>query len=104
MEEQEDPRDTRLMSKILNNHVLAADVGGTNTRMAIVTGNGEILTFLKKSTHCKEGRDEMIKFLVSFARETIEKSKLPKRKKYMRDGDWFSRAVKCRDGYNLQSS
>lgn len=68
------------MSKILNSHVLAADVGGTNTRMAIVTGNGEILTFLKKSTHCKEGRDEMIKFLVSFARETIEKSKLPKEK------------------------
>ena len=68
------------MTMILNNHVLAADVGGTNTRMAIVTGNGEILTFLKKSTHCKEGRDEMIKFLVSFARETIEKSKLPKEK------------------------
>ncbi len=67
------------MTKISkNNYVLAADVGGTNTRMAIVTGSGEIHTLLKKSTHCKDGRDEMIKFLVSFARETIEKSKLPK--------------------------
>ncbi len=65
------------MTKILNNHVLAADVGGTNTRMAVVTGEGEILTLLKKSTRCKEGREEMMKFLVSFARETIEKSQLP---------------------------
>jgi glucokinase len=66
------------MTKISNNHVLAADVGGTNTRMAVVNENGDILTLLKKSTHCKEGRDEMIKFIVSFAGETIEKSKLPK--------------------------
>ena len=68
------------MTKILNNHVLAADVGGTNTRMAIVTGNGDILTLLKKSTHCKDGRDEMIRFLVSFAREVIEKSNLQEEK------------------------
>ncbi|MGR3302266.1 MAG: ROK family protein [Candidatus Scalindua sp.] len=68
------------MTKILNNHVLAADVGGTNTRMAIVTGNGDILTLLKKSTHCKNGRDEMIRFLVSFAREVIEKSNLSEEK------------------------
>ncbi len=65
------------MTEIRNNYVLAADVGGTNTRMAIVTGNGDILTLLKKSTHCKEGKDEMIRFLVSFARETIEESRLP---------------------------
>jgi glucokinase len=65
------------MTKISNNHVLAADVGGTNTRMAVVNENGDILKLLKKSTHCKEGRDEMIKFIVSFAGETIEKSKLP---------------------------
>ncbi len=65
------------MTKISKeNHVIAADVGGTNTRMAIVTGNGDIHTFLKKSTQCKDGREEMIKFLVSLARETIEKSKL----------------------------
>jgi glucokinase len=68
------------MTKILNNHVLAADVGGTNTRMAIVTGNGDIHTFLKKPTHCKNGKDEMIGFLVSFAREVIEKSNLPEGK------------------------
>ena len=66
------------MTKISNNHVLAADVGGTNTRMAVVNENGDVLKLLKKSTHCKEGRDEMIKFIVSFAGETIEKSKLPK--------------------------
>jgi len=66
------------MTKISNNHVLAADVGGTNTRMAVVNENGDILALLKKTTHCKEGRDEMIKFIVSFAGETIEKSKLPK--------------------------
>ncbi len=65
------------MTKISKkNYILAADVGGTNTRMAIVTGNGDIHTLLKKSTHCKDGREEMIKFLISFARETIEKSKL----------------------------
>jgi glucokinase len=68
------------MTKILNNHVLAADVGGTNTRMAVVTDEGEILTLLKKSTRCKEGREEMMKFLVSFARETIEESQLPTEK------------------------
>ncbi len=68
------------MTKILNNHVLAADVGGTNTRMAVVTDEGEILTLLKKSTRCKEGRDEMVKFLVSLARETIEESQLPTEK------------------------
>jgi hypothetical protein len=45
-----------------------------------VTGEGEILTQSKKPTHCKEGRDEMIKFLVSFSRETIEKSQLPRDK------------------------
>ena len=60
------------------NLVLAADVGGTNTRMAIVTGSGDIHTLLKKPTHCKGGRDEMIRFVVSFAGETIKKSKLPK--------------------------
>ncbi len=65
------------MKKISNeSHVVAADVGGTNTRMAIVTGSGDIHTLLKRPTHCKDGRDEMIKFLVSFARETIEESKL----------------------------
>jgi glucokinase len=68
------------MTKTLNNHVLAADVGGTNTRMAVVTDEGEILTLLKKSTHCKNGRDEMIRFLVSFSRETIEESQLPTEK------------------------
>ena len=66
------------MAKISNNYVLAADVGGTNTRMAVVSEKGDIHTLLKKSTHCKEGRDEMISFIVSFAGETIEKSKLPK--------------------------
>ena len=66
------------MTKISNNHVLAADVGGTNTRMAVVNESGDILTLLKKSTHCKDGRDEMIRFIVSFAGETIEKSKLSK--------------------------
>ncbi len=65
------------MIKTLNNYVLAADVGGTNTRMAIISGNGDILTLLKTSTRCKEGKDEMIKFLVSLSRETIEKSQLP---------------------------
>jgi len=66
------------MTQTLDSYVLAADVGGTNTRMGIVTGNGDILTILKKPTHCQEGRDQMIKFLISFAGETIEKSKLPK--------------------------
>jgi glucokinase len=66
------------MTKISNNHVLAADVGGTNTRMAVVNEDGDILTLLKKSTHCKEGREEMIRFIVSLAGETIEKSKLSK--------------------------
>ena len=66
------------MTKISNNHVLAADIGGTNTRMAVVNENGDILTLLKKSTHCKEGMEEMVRFIVSFAVETIEKSKLPK--------------------------
>ncbi len=65
------------MTNVPNNYVLAADVGGTNTRMAIVSENGDIHTLLKKSTHCKEGRDEMIRFIVSFAGEVIEKSKLP---------------------------
>ena len=67
------------MKKTTNSCALAADVGGTNTRMAVVTGEGEILTQSKKPTHCKEGRDEMIKFLVSFSRETIEKSQLPRK-------------------------
>ena len=66
------------MTNMSNNYVLAADIGGTNTRMAIVNEDGDIHTFLKKSTHCKEGRDEMIRFIVSFAGETIKKSKLPK--------------------------
>lgn len=62
------------------NYVLAADVGGTNTRMAVVTGKGKILTQLKRPTLCKKGRDEMIKFLITFARETIEKSQLTREK------------------------
>ncbi|HJO56360.1 MAG TPA: ROK family protein, partial [Candidatus Scalindua sp.] len=66
------------MTNMSNKYVLAADIGGTNTRMAVVNEDGDIHTFLKKSTHCKEGRDEMIRFIVSFAGETIEKSKLPK--------------------------
>ncbi len=66
------------MTKILNYYVLAADVGGTNTRMAIVNENGDILNLLKKPTHCKDGKDAMIRFIVSLAGETIEKSKLPK--------------------------
>ncbi len=67
-----------LMEKISNNLVLAADVGGTNTRMAVVNENGDILTLLKKATHCKNGRDEMIEFIISLAVETIEKSNLSK--------------------------
>ncbi len=66
------------MKEILNKYILAADVGGTNTRMAIVTGDGEIITILKKSTHCKEGKDEMIRFLISFSKETIEEARLSK--------------------------
>ncbi len=66
------------MTKILNNYVLAADIGGTNTRMAVVNENGDILTLLKRSTYCEDGREEMIKFIVSCAGETIEKSKLSK--------------------------
>ncbi len=68
------------MTKTSNNYVLAADVGGTNTRMAVVNENGDIHTLLKKSTHCKEGRDEMISFIISFAGEAIGKSKLPPEK------------------------
>ena len=66
------------MTKISNNHVLAADIGGTNTRMAVVNENGDILTLLKKTTYCKDGRDKMIKFIVSCAEETIKESRLPK--------------------------
>ncbi len=62
------------------NHVVAADVGGTNTRIAIVNGDGDILTLLKKPTHCEDGKDEMIKFLISFIKETIEKSRISKQK------------------------
>ena len=68
------------MTKISNNYVLAADIGGTNTRMAVVNENGDILTLLKKTTYCEDGREEMIKFIVSCAGETIEKSKLSKDK------------------------
>ena len=68
------------MTKISNKYVLAADIGGTNTRMAVVNKNGDILTLLKKSTYCEDGREEMIKLIVSFAGETIEKSKLSKDK------------------------
>ncbi len=66
------------MTKRSDKHVLAADIGGTNTRMAVVNEDGDILTLLKKSTYCKEGRDEMIRFIVSCAGETIERSKLSK--------------------------
>jgi len=68
----------RDMTKISNNYVLAADIGGTNTRMAVVNENGDILTLFKKSTYCEDGMEEMIKFIVSCAGETIEKSKLSK--------------------------
>ena len=68
----------RDMTKISNNYVLAADIGGTNTRMAVVNENGDILTLLKKTTYCEDGREEMIKFVISCAGETIEKSKLSK--------------------------
>lgn len=68
----------RYMTKISNNYVLAADIGGTNTRMAVVNENGDILTLLKKTTYCEDGREEMIKFIVSCAGETIEESKLSK--------------------------
>lgn len=88
------------MTKISNYYVLSADVGGTNTRMAIVNGNGDILTLIRKPTHCKEGRDEMIKFIVSLAGETIEKPKTAKRGN-MWNGNWLSWPLKCGDGYNL---
>lgn len=68
----------RDMTKISNNYVLAADIGGTNTRMAVVNENGDILTLLKKTTYCEAGREEMIKFIISCAGETIEESKLSK--------------------------
>ncbi|MFQ5686357.1 MAG: ROK family protein [Candidatus Scalindua sp.] len=86
------------MTKILHNHVLAADVGGTNTRMAIVTGDGDILTLLKKPTHCKNGRDEMIRFLVSFAREVIEKSNLPEEEKICGMGIGFPGPLNAETG------
>ena len=68
----------RDMTKISNNYVLAADIGGTNTRMAVVNENGDILTLLKKTAYCEAGREEMIKFIISCAGETIEESKLSK--------------------------
>ncbi|MDR4496526.1 MAG: ROK family protein [Candidatus Scalindua sp.] len=58
-------------------YVLAADVGGTNTRMAVVSGDGEIHALLKKPTRCKEGKEAMLQFLLSFMREIIRKSELP---------------------------
>lgn len=61
-------------------YVLAADVGGTNTRMAIVSGDGEIHTLLKKTTRCKEGKDVMLQFLLSFMKEIIRESELPYKK------------------------
>lgn len=68
------------MKDLQTNYVVAADVGGTNTRMAIVNEDGVILALLKKSTHCKEGKDGMIKFLISFANEMIEKSRASRQK------------------------
>ncbi len=58
-------------------YVLAADVGGTNTRVAIVNSEGEIHTHLKRRTRCKKGKDEMLPFLISLFHETIKDSKLP---------------------------
>ncbi|GJQ59405.1 MAG: glucokinase [Candidatus Scalindua sp.] len=63
-----------------NTYVMAADVGGTNTRIAVVSSQGEIHTLIKRDTHCKGGKDEMLSFLISLFKETIKKSQLPREK------------------------
>ncbi|MDR4505169.1 MAG: ROK family protein [Candidatus Scalindua sp.] len=68
------------MKKEDNTYLLAADVGGTNTRVAVVTREGGIHTLLKKRTCSKEGRDEMIPFLISLFKETMRESKLSREK------------------------
>lgn len=64
------------MKREHNTYLLAADVGGTNTRVAVVTCDGGVHTLVKKRTRCKEGRDEMLPFLISLFKETIRESKL----------------------------
>ncbi len=56
---------------------MAADVGGTNTRVAVVNSEGQIHTLLKRRTQCKGGKDKMLSFLISLFHETLRESGLP---------------------------
>jgi glucokinase len=51
--------------------ILAADVGGTNTRTALLNTEGEILKALKRPTHAHKGREALIAHLIQMFHDTL---------------------------------
>ena len=54
--------------------ILAADVGGTNIRTALLDTEGEILRGLKRPTLAHKGKEALIKRLVQMFRDTLKES------------------------------
>lgn len=53
--------------------ILAADVGGTNMRTALIDPQGMVLTVIKRPTLAQKGRDPMIERLVRMLEDTAKK-------------------------------
>lgn len=53
--------------------ILAADVGGTNIRTALVDPQGMVLTVIKRPTLAQKGKDSMIERLVRMLEDTAKK-------------------------------
>ena len=56
----------------MNTTVLAADLGGTNLRMAVVSSDGGILHRIKKKTPESRSRDDIVLAIADSARECLE--------------------------------
>ncbi|MFN3466134.1 MAG: ROK family protein [Candidatus Brocadiales bacterium] len=52
--------------------ILAADVGGTNTRTALLSTEGEVLKGLKRPTPAHKGRETLIAHLVQMFKDTLK--------------------------------
>lgn len=53
--------------------ILAADVGGTNIRTALIDPQGMVLTVIKRPTLAQKGKDSMIERLVRMLEDTAKK-------------------------------
>ncbi len=56
----------------MKEYAIAIDLGGTNTRVAAVDGNGEIIHRISRPSRAQEGKDEVVQSLLFATEEVLQ--------------------------------